>query len=523
MRRSALIALTLLASGCASIQKERGHAEVAALVEERLGRKTRWNQGTPEDAEVQRHLDALLKEDLTSDRAVEVALLNNPALQSTYEDLGVSQADMVQAGLLSNPTLSGSVGFPISGVGVSEHEFSLVQEFVDLFTLPLRKRVAQEQFIADTLRVAHEALSTAAEVRKTYSEVQARQQLVELRRAVLQAAEATADLATRQREAGNITELDLATEQASAEEARLVLAQEELALVEDREHLNRLLGLWGPRTEWKVSEALPPPPVQEAPLERLESLAVRQRLDIDAARKQVSLLWNALELARSTRYFGRVEVGVHTHQDADGPRLFGPTLSLELPIFDQRQALIARLEAQHRQGERRLVELSVNARSEVRAARARLLSLRMVAERYRQVVLPLREKVVEQAQLQYNGMQIGLYQLLTAKREQVEAYRSYLEAVRDYWMAHAELERLVGGRLPGDTSSQPTAPVSTEQTSSEQAAHPSPPQHAPQRDGAQPTHEHGQAPGASSPNGQERTNSPGTRPATENPHEHGQH
>ncbi|WP_240359066.1 TolC family protein [Pyxidicoccus trucidator] len=478
MSARGLLCLGLLASGCASIQKERGHAEVAALVEERLGRKTRWNQGTPEDAEVARHLDTLLMEDLTSDRAVEVALLNNPSLQSTYEDLGVSQADMVQAGLISNPSLSGSIGFPIAGVGVSEHEFSLVQEFMDIFTLPLRKRVATEQFMADTLRVAHEALATAAEVRKTYSEVQARQQLVELRRMVLTAAEAAADLATRQREAGNITELDLASERASAEEARLDLAQEELSLVEDREHLNRLLGLWGPRTQWKVSEQLPALPSQEASLERLESLAIRQRLDIDAARKQASLLWNALELARSTRYFGRVEVGVHTHRDADGPRLFGPTLTLELPIFDQRQALIAKLEAQHRQGERRLMELSINARSEVRAARARLLSLRMMAERYQRVVLPLREKVVEQAQLQYNGMQLGLYALLAAKREQVEAYRSYIEAVRDYWMARAELERLVGGRLPGQTT-QPSPPETQ-------------PDHGQPRDGGTETpHEHG--------------------------------
>ncbi len=499
MRLAVLAGAALMAGGCASIQKERGHAEVAALVEERLGRKTRWNQGTPEDAEVARHLDALLKEDLTSDHAVEVALLNNPALQGTYEELGVSQADMVQAGLLSNPTLDGSFGFPISGVGSKEYEVSLVQDFVNLFTLPLRKRVAREQFMADTLRVAHEALATAAEVRKAYSEVQALKQLVELRRMALQAAEAAADLAVRLRSAGNITELDLASEQAAAEEARLELSEGEVAWVEAREHLNRLMGLWGPRTQWTVSEKLPPLPDQEAPLEHLESLAIRQRLDIDAARKQAALLWNALELARSTRFFGRVEVGVHTHQDADGPRLFGPTLSLELPIFDQRQALIARLEAQHRQGERRLTELSVNTRSEVRAACVRLLALRGVADRYRRVVLPLREKVVEQSQLQYNAMQIGLFQLLSAKREQVEAYRGYIEAVRDYWMARAELERLVGGRLrEGRATSTPSPTQPVQPGPPIQPAQPSQP--AP--------------PGTHTGHGQDTAN------GTETPHEH---
>ncbi|MBU8898706.1 TolC family protein [Corallococcus sp. M34] len=456
MKNAALLSLALLAGGCASMQKERGHQEVAALVEARTGLKTRWDQGTPEDAEVSRHLDTLLGEPLSSDRAVEVALLNNPALQQTYEELGVSQADMVQAGLLSNPVFSGSIGVPIGNLGITEHEFSLVQEFVDLFTLPLRKRVAKEQFIADTLRVAHEALSTAADVRKAFREFQARRQLVELRREVLLAAEVSAEFAARQREAGNITELELATEQATAEQSKLDLSQEELTLVEDREHLNRLMGLWGPRIQWTLSESLPELPAKEAPLEHLETTAIKQRLDIDAARKQASLMWNALELAKTTRWFGRVEVGVHTHRDSDGPRLFGPTLSLELPIFDQRQGLIGKLEAQYRQSERRLTELSVNARSEVRAARARLQSLRMQAEHYRTTVLPLRDKVIAQSQLQYNAMQIGLTPLLTAKKEQVESYRGYLETVRDYWMARAELEQLLGGRLPGSTE----APVS---------------------------------------------------------------
>lgn len=470
--KSSWLLTVLLLAGCASVQKERGHLEVAALVEERTGLKTRWNQGTPEDAQVQQHLDALLGSDLTSDRAVEVALLNNPALQGTYEELGVSQADMVQAGLLSNPSFSGSVGFPLSSDGVTESEFSIVQGFVDLFTLPLRKRVAKEQFIADTLRVAHEALATTAEVRQTFTEVQARQQLVALRREVVQAADAAADLSTRQRAAGNVTELALATEQAALEQARLELAQDELALFEAREHLNRLMGLFGARVQWTLVEKLPEVPTTESSLEHLETLAIRQRLDIDAARKQASLLWNALELARSTRFFGRVEVGVHTHRDANGPRLFGPTLSLELPIFDQRQALIAKLEAQYRQGEDRLTELSVNARSEVRAARARLVTLRNMAERYQKVVLPLRTTIVDESQRQYNAMQIGLPALLLARREQVEAWRAYLETVRDYWMARADLERLVGGRLP-------TGPLPT---GTSEAPTPTPP--------PEPTHEH---------------------------------
>jgi cobalt-zinc-cadmium efflux system outer membrane protein len=156
----------------------------------------------------------------------------------------------------------------------------------------------------------------------------------------------------------------------------------------------------------------------------------------------------ALSMARSSRYTGVVDVGAHVHKDADGALLLGPTLSLELPIFDQRQGVIGRLEAQRRQAQRHLDELAINARSEVRLALAKLEMTRHAAQRYKQTLLPTRATVLEETQLEYNGMQVGLYELLAAKQAQIESVRSYIETVRDYWMARAELERALGGMIP---------------------------------------------------------------------------
>jgi len=155
-----------------------------------------------------------------------------------------------------------------------------------------------------------------------------------------------------------------------------------------------------------------------------------------------------VSLARSTRLFGTIEIGVDLHQFPDGPRVFGPSLVLELPIFDQRQALIARLEAQERQAERRLTAVTVTAQSEVRLGHAELLAARQMVDQYREVVLPLRRRIVGQAQLHYNGMLLGLPQLLLLKRDEVESETRYIAAVRDYWVARADLERAVGGHLP---------------------------------------------------------------------------
>ncbi len=449
MRRAhAFVAVTGLILGCAGVSKERGHDQVARLVEERTGYKTRWEKGAPSDEQIARWVDDLLRGGLTRDRAVEVALVNNPKLQAVYEDLGVSQADMVQAGLIANPTVGGSVGVPFGGGGgQTEYEASLTEDFLSIFVMPLRKHVAQQQFLADTLRVAQETMRVAADVKRTMVKLEERSQLVELRRSVVEGAEASADLANRQHVAGNINDLTLTREQTMFEQARLDLEGDELEVALAREEVNRALGLWGPRTGWALAEKLPELPAQDPSLDHLEARAVGQRLDIEAARIQVELLYNALQLARDSRYFGVVEVGAHVHQDADGPRLVGPTLSLELPIFNQRQGLIGRLEAQYQEATRQLDAVSIDARSEVRAARARLQSARRIVERYKSVVLPLRERAVDEAQLQYNGMQIGLFELVATKQAQIDAYRAYLDAVSDYWNARADLELAVGGRI----------------------------------------------------------------------------
>jgi cobalt-zinc-cadmium efflux system outer membrane protein len=441
------------------MHQERGHDDVSKIVQRRSGYSTGWERGTPEARQIAERVSKLLAGGLTRERAISIALINSPRLQQTYERLDVSQADLVQAGLLSNPTLGGSVGFRANGPGRSEFEVSLVQSFLDIFMLPLRKRIAEQQFVAATLRVAHDALETAAEVSKAFAQVQADVETVRMMGDLRDAAQAAADLAQRLFDAGNATERTRASERAVYEQAELDLARDELTLLEHREQLNRILGLWGARTEWKLAQRLPVLPDRDPVPEQLERIAMKQRLDVGAAKQELGLMDTALSLARNSRYTGLVNVGAHAHQDPDGAVLVGPTLSLELPIFDQRQGMIGRLEAERREAQSRVDELAIDARSEVRVAAAQLAVARHSAERYKQALLPLRAQVLDEAQLEYNGMQIGLFELLAAKQGQIEAARSYLETVRDYWVARAELERALGGRLPAASPPAVTTPA----------------------------------------------------------------
>jgi len=433
---------------CVSVPKQAGYDDVARMVSERTGQKTHWDQGAPEDAEVHRRVTELLAKELTEEGAIQLALLNNRNLQATYEDLGIAQADLVQAGLLRNPSLGFSIRFPEGSVGNVNTELSLVEDFLDLFMLPLRKRLAAEEFEHAKLRLADQVFRLVGEVRQQYYVIQAAQQLVELRRTVLEAAQTSAELAERQRRAGNIGDLEFETERGSYQQAKLDLARDELQLEIQRERFTRLLGLWGSQTEWTVSAKLADIPSSEDGLDHLESLAIARRLDVAAARQEAQVFAQALHVAKTSRFVGAVEVGVSRGVGPEpGIRVIGPTLRLELPLFDRRQGLIRRLEAQLSQSEKRLSALSIDARSEVRAARLALLSQREVVEHYRKVLLPGRERIVALSQQRYNAMLLGVFQLLLAKQAEVEAYRQYIESVRDYWIARAELERAVGGSL----------------------------------------------------------------------------
>ena len=202
MKRPLAGLLAVVLSGCVSVSKEGGHDKVARIIGERLGQQTHWEAGAPEEVQIRLWVDEQLRAGLTRERAVAIALINNPTLQQTYDSLDISQAEMVQAGLLKNPILVGHYAFPLGPSG-PEIQASLVQDFLDLFVLPLRKSIAADQFAIDTQRVASSALAIASEVAKAYAAVQAGQQLVEMRRQVAGAAQNSADLAERIFSAGN--------------------------------------------------------------------------------------------------------------------------------------------------------------------------------------------------------------------------------------------------------------------------------------------------------------------------------
>ncbi len=444
--RSILPAVVLLIAGC--VTPNASFDRVQSTVGERTGKRVHWNRGGPEDAQIEQGVQAILRRELTADRAVQVALLNNRELQARFEEIGIAQADLIQAGLVSNPNFAASFRFPSRSPSGTDIEYSIAQNFLDLLVMPMRKRVAAAQVAAAETRAADAVLKLAAEVKVAFYTAQARQQLLDRLRVISETNETAAEFTKRLHDAGNTSDLELTNQQGSYEQSRLEVAQTELQVRRDRERLNRLLGVWGADTNWKMSDHLPELPGRENSLRNLESRAIAQRLDLQAARMRLDVIGQSLALRTKTRYLpAEIKLGVDTERETDGQRITGPTLDLELPIFNQGQGEIAKLTAQYRQAQRELEAMAINIRSEVREARDQLIAARDLTSYIGKRLLPTQQKALNLTLEQYNFMLKGAYDLLLAKQNEVAAERSYIEAWRDYWIARAELERAVGGGL----------------------------------------------------------------------------
>lgn len=448
----AILVASLAVAGCAEVPDSTGVQPVVDASKARLGAAPVWRRGGAEDAAVEARIDALLSKPLSPEGVIEVGLLNSPDIQAAFEDIGIAQGELVQAGLLDNPGLEVSL---LAASPQTLYAGTITQNFLSVFTVAARRHFAGEALDRTSYLVASQLVDYAASVRAAYYRLVADRQAAGLNAQVTDATSAAAELAERQRRAGTLNARDQLLHQQLYATTILAQAKAEADLANDREALNRFLGLWGKRAVWSVPDRLPDPPADAVPAAPiLEATAIAGRLDLAAARKDVESAADRLGFEQDYRFLQGFGLGFTYERDSDNAHDKGPVLQFTLPIFDQGQGKARVLEATLRQRERLMAKLAIDLRSSVRAAALQLAASEAVLRHYRAVLLPLSEQLVAEQQRFYNGMLVGVYDLLQAKRGQIETGRDYIAALKDYWLTRTELERLVGGPLHGQIASQ---------------------------------------------------------------------
>ncbi|MCX5769785.1 MAG: TolC family protein, partial [Candidatus Hydrogenedentes bacterium] len=419
-----------------------------------------------------------------------VALLNNKWFQPQFQGIGVSRAELVQSGLLTNPKLMFSARFPEGG-GRSNLTFGLAQDLVEIWQLPLRKRIARDQLEQTVLTVVRSAVDLAARVKTAYYQlrvVQENEKVVAENVALL---ERSAHLAEGRFNAGESTILDLNLIRSNVLQGTISLESARRDAQVNAAAFEHLLGLGLNQAEVKLVDALPSAAEPVADDKTLVELALKTRLDVRAASLEIDTA--AREIRRQRRgALPGVSVGLEAertemraprslkplatdfdfsnpsqalqdyalqqfeaHRDRELEKrqnidlLLGPSVELTLPVFDQNRAQIAKARYQFAQKQKDYEELLLEVVQEVRQAAATVRASQELLRMSLQEAVPLAEKNVDTAQRMYEAGEETVLALLLAQQSLNQQQQAAIRVAGDYAVALADLEKAVGGTLTG--------------------------------------------------------------------------
>ncbi len=480
LRKIQSIALAVVSvavcQGCATIEPRLDYDRAVGHIADATGYESVYRPG--DEAVVKEKVDELMTGGLTVSEAVEVCLLNNPRLQAAFFEVGMARADVVQSGLLSNPSLGVLVRFP-SGGGLANVEAGLAQNIAELWQIPARKRAAKRELERTILELARLASTLALTGKGAYYRAVAAEERHKLATENLSLAHDLLELAETRQQAGAGTELDVNLSRAVVVEAELAVESTRLEAAEARRELATLLGISGSASDIALVTPLPEVPSELPEAERLIDVARQARLDIRAARQAVSSAGARLEeeyrrvfptielgfglergerqsegrrdilanTARSSIVSGGLtapEIQPRSARDKDTDFIIGPSVSLELPIFDQNQAQIARAKYAYEQAAKTLDALGREVTQEVRGAVDRSLTAWRLLKVYRERSLPLAKSNLDLSREAYQAGRASFLSVLEAQRFFLDTRRQYVEAAERAAVTIPEVERTVG-------------------------------------------------------------------------------
>ena len=450
-RLGLLLATTLLLAACAAPDPQKNLSDLQDLTQGRTAGVA--VELTRPDTDHQAAVAELLKQPLTAESAVRIALLSSPSVQQALVTLDLSDALRAQAGRVPNPH------FSIAELAEGEKreiERAIKFDLIGLLFLPWKSEWASRQHELAKLQAAQEIARLATEVRKAWINAVSAQQTVAYLIDVQEAAEAGAELARRMTRAGNYSKLQQAREQAILADAAAQLARARQRALAEREKLTRLMGLWGEQTQYTLAERLPELPGEAATQDDVEARALRQRLDVRAAVAETHWVGESLGMVKTTGYLDGMSLAYKHSSTVDGAgereQKHGWELEVPLPLFDWGTARNARAEAIYMQSAVRVRNVAVQARSEAREAYAGWRTAWDLARHYRDEVVPLRRFIGEEMLLRYNGMLSSVWDLLAEVRNQSLSVNQALDAQRDFWLADADLQLTLTATSPGAMS-----------------------------------------------------------------------
>jgi outer membrane protein TolC len=450
-RLGVIAAATAFLAGCASLNVDQAIQETNEATSEFTQGKLELSRTDQQRQARQQLTQQLLAKPLGMDEAVQVALANSPSMQALIAQSWGDMASANQSGRIGNPVFT----FERFRIG-DELEFGRLLSIglLDLLTLPQRQVIARNQNAQAKTQLSMTVVDQVSQVRQSWVRAVAAQQTLTYAEQVNKAALASAELAKRMQQVGNFTKLQRARQHAFYADATAQLASSRHTATAAREDLIRLLGLDDAQIgQLKLPDRLPDLPKQPRASGDVTAAAMQQRLDVQLAKQQLDIAGRSQGLTLLNSLVD-VELGgrrdtVFDNDEGTKERGRGFELEVRLPIFDWGGAQRAAMNAQSLAAANRYDAAVRSASSQLRESYSAYRTAYDVAKHYRDEVVPLRKTMGEENVLRYNGMLIGVFELLADTRDQVGSVMQAINAQQQFWLADAGLSSSLIGKPIG--------------------------------------------------------------------------
>jgi len=448
LRLTAVTVGVVLLAGCATVGVEDALQQTNTNAQQFTQGKLELSRTKDQRDRRTALTEELLTKPLSQNDAVQVALANSPALQALIAESWANIAAANQTSRLPNPVFT----FERMRLG-DELELGRLLSFglVDLILLPQRLAISKSQAAQAKVQLTGTVVDQVTQVKQAWVHAVTAQQSLQYAEQVNQSAQASAELARRMQLIGNFSKLQRARQQVFYADATTQLASARHAVTASREELVRALGLDDSQAaKLKLPERLPDLP--KAPREggEVAALATEQRLDVQLARAQLDVAGKSQGINLLSTFID-VEVGGRRDtifDNAEGTKSTrrGFELDIVLPLFDWGSARRDLLNAQSLAAANRYDATVRGATSQLREGYSAYRTAYDIAKHYRDEIVPLRQTMADENVLRYNGMLIGVFELLAEARDQIASVTNAINAQQQFWLADAALASSMIGK-----------------------------------------------------------------------------
>lgn len=445
----------LVLSGCgsAALRQEAsasraGFDTVDGGTRRAVGASPAWHLTSAEmEANAARVRAAIYGKTISSDTAVQIALINNRGLQASFAELGLSSGDLWEVAMGPVPTVGVSVS-GIAGDVTRTVEATLINSLLDMATSRSRTEIAEIRFRQAELAALSESILLAVETRRAWIEAVGAFEAAALISEAQGTADAGSELASQLGRTGAMNRADQAREHAFTAELAAEQAEATLEAQLAKERLIRLMGLWGSDVTIYVPNALPSLPGSPRAAADIERLALTNRVELASGRLELQAVAREHRLSGQTYMISDVELGAGIEIERENSETDkGPVLDVdfEIPLYDTGGLVSKRGQMAYLQAANALAQDAIDARAEARMAQRAVTGRHSVARHWRDQVLPLRAEIDAEALKSYNGMITSTFELIEDARDGLEAQLGAAEAKRDYWLAETDVTAAIWG------------------------------------------------------------------------------